>query len=223
MKLSRVATLLLPTVIFLIASNSSAAYDSDLKKKLANYPNLESDESGEECNTIISVAYGAGNLRERYATADEAKEVIKQAVKSGEVTEAFTKPYLLMFDLVYSPEHAKKSSKKIAEDIEHLCKKPDVRLCDDVINAAVLVSELVEKEKKENNYKADKTVLTREVYKTEGFSSLHFELLEMLFWPEHADKNTEQYADYVANEWCANYTKSERTRMFDKREEELGN
>jgi len=219
MKLSRVATLLSPTVLLLIAFNSSASYDSELTKKLANYPNLASESSAGECETIIGVADRVANLREQFPTSQDAKQAITQAVKSGEVTEEYAKPFLLLFDMVYSPEHANKSTDKITEDVEHLCKKPDVRLCDDEINASVLVHELKNSDPK---YKNDLTVLTREVFQKEGFSSMHFELLEMLFWPEHAEKNVQAYSDFVANEWCANYSKRERTQLHDKRMEELG-
>ena len=222
MKLSRVTAQLAPSLLFLIASNSHAQYDSDLTKRLANYPNFASESTEEACTTIVGVADRVADLREKFTTVEQAKEAINQAVRSGEITEEFAKPFLFLFDMVYSPEHVDKSTDKIVEDVEHMCKKPDVRLCDDEVNAAMFVSELKEKENREQKNKHDLTVLTRKIFQTEGYSSLHFELLEMLFWPEHAEKTAQEFSDFIDNEWCANYSKRERTKMHDKRMEEIG-
>ena len=51
-------------------------------------------------------------------------------------------PFLYIVELAYSAEHAEKSADKFVEDIEHMCKMPEVRICDAEINSAVYVLEL---------------------------------------------------------------------------------
>jgi len=64
--------------------------------------------------------------------------------------------------------------------------------------------------------------MAQRIFPEAGFSSIHTELGDMLFWPEHIDKTADEFTDFIVNEWCRKYSKFERTKLFDARQEELG-
>jgi len=202
-------------ILSLLAFKSIAADTTSVGKKLASYPDNFTGDSPGKCESVIGVADLMGNMRQKIPSVADAKARLLKAVKSGEVPADFEDPFLFIMEMAYSQEHVDKSTDKFVEDVEHMCKMPEVRLCDEVINAAVYVSEL----KSEGG---TNTGLARQTYREKGFSWLHFELLDMLFWPEHTAKTTQEFADFVANEWCAKYSTRERTEMYDARQEQLG-
>lgn len=68
--------------------------------------------------------------------------MIVNSIKNGEGPAELEEPFLYIVELAYSAEHAEKSADKFVEDIEHMCKMPEVRICDAEINSAVYVLEL---------------------------------------------------------------------------------
>ena len=204
-------------LLFLWAFESSAANTKSVANKLASYPEFYAFDGHptEKCGSVTGAAEIVGDLKKEVSSLSEAKAMIVNSIKNGEGPAELEEPFLYIVELAYTPEHAEKSADKFVEDIEHICKMPEVRICDAEINSAVYVSELKATGK-------SNIALTRESFREKGFSRLHFELLDMLFWPEHKDKSTQEFADFVGNEWCAKYSKRERTQLYEKREEELG-
>jgi len=189
MKSSRETTLLFKTVLFFIAFNSAAVFSNDTGKSLSSYPNYGTD-STEKCYSVLHATEIAGKFKEQGSTLNEAKLVLKQGIKDG------------------------KSKEKYMEDVEHMCKTPEVRFCDTEIETAMFVGKA-----KEDG--ASQTKLSRMLYQKEGLSSKYFDILDMIFWPEHENKTAQEYSDYVANEWCAKYTEKERKLMFNSRDDEV--
>jgi len=213
MKSSRETTLLFKTVLFFIAFNSAAVFSNDTGKSLSSYPNYGTD-STEKCYSVLHATEIAGKFKEQGSTLNEAKLVLKQGIKDGELPAEAEELFLRMLEMAYSRAHAHKSKEKYMEDVEHMCKTPEVRFCDTEIETAMFVGKA-----KEDG--ASQTKLSRMLYQKEGLSSKYFDILDMIFWPEHENKTAQEYSDYVANEWCAKYTEKERKLMFNSRDDEV--
>ena len=213
MKLNRVAGILLPTVLILIAGELSAADSSSVDNRLADYPNFDT-EGTEKCYSVANAAFAVGSMKESGLTSEKAIDVVREGIRAKALPTEAEDLYRLLIELAFSKTHEEKSTDKFREDMEYQCTTPDVRFCDVEIETALFVG----KAKEEG---AGQTKLSQMLFSKEGLSSQNFDILDMAFWPEHENKTAEEYSDYIANEWCAKYSKRERRKMFGKRDDEV--
>jgi len=139
---------------------------------------------------------------------------IKKNIRDNDIPAESEELFRLLVEIAFSESYSDKSSEKFRDNVEHQCKTAEVRFCDAEIEAAVFVG----KAKAEG---ASQTTLSQQMFREKGLSREYFDILDMAFWPEHANKTTQEYSDYVANEWCAKYSKDERRAMFNKRDDEV--
>ena len=201
-------------IIFsLVVIVSSVADANNVSHIFERYHDLDGDD---KCASINNATDHVAYLKSAGAPKKDFPAII-----SGDpsISSEDRNLYFLMADIAFSTEYIDKERFQFVSEIEQLCglsHEEGRGQCDDLVKAASAVVEYKDREEVSSGVLLR---LMREVASVEEFwgdgtpGVLHFDMLNMSFWPEHIEKSPEEFTNYVEDVWCK-IPEIERSKTF---------
>jgi len=176
----------------------------------------------DKCKTVNSAARHIAYLKNG---TDLSIEQIRQEIQGDESISSDEKEvYSFMVDIAFSPEQIDKGRWEFRDDIADSCNPPEEVVCDPtlVTSAAVMAKfKATDEDGVTKGYlgRLERKFLTKDTGiwdKANGSALTHLDMLNMAIWPEHVDKTTEEFVEYVENVWCK-IPRIEREQTHDRK------